>query len=61
MRASSTINADYGKLVNSQDDSNIVFLLDPEKIFDPVQFVYANKSLLLFRLFEREMRNFATD
>ena len=55
----STLHNDYARLVNSQDHSNIIFLLEPEKVFDPMQVVYANKALLLHRIFEREIQGFA--
>ena len=57
----STIHFDYARLVNFQDHSNIIFLLEPEKIFDPMQVVYANKALLLHRIFEREIQGFASE
>ena len=47
--------------MNSKDNSNIVFVLEPQKVFDNMPQVYANKSLVLFRLFEREMRSMAND
>lgn len=49
---------DYAKLVDSKEHSNIKFLLDPVKQGAPDQIVYANKSLVLFRLFEREIREY---
>ena len=57
----STIHSDYARLVNSQEHSNITFLLEPEKIFDPMQVVYANKALLLHRIFEKEIQGFASE
>ena len=57
--STSTINSDYAKLVDSLDHSNISFVLDPEMPNGCEQIVYANKSLVLFRLFEREVRSYS--
>ena len=57
----SSLLEDYAKLVDSKDHSNIKFLLDPIKQGGPEQVVHANKSLVLFRLFEREVREYCQD
>ena len=52
---------DYAKLVDSREHSNIKFVLDSERPGMTEQVVYANKSLVLFRLFEREVREYCQD
>lgn len=53
---------DYAKLVDSKDHSNIKFTLDdPSKLTAEGPVIYANKSLVLFRLFEREVRDYCSD
>lgn len=57
----STLYEDYAKLVDTKEHSNIRFQLDPVTPGGPDQFVYANKSLVLFRLFEREVREYSQE
>ncbi len=53
--------ADYAKLIDSKEHSNIKFMLDPSVPGASEQIIYANKSLVLFRLFEREVREYCQD
>ena len=52
---------DYAKLVNSKEHSNLKFLIDGTTPGAPAQVIHANKSLVLFRLFEREVREYCQD
>ena len=47
--------------MDSQEHSNIRFQLDPVRLGECEQIVYANKALVLFRLFEREVREYCQD
>ena len=60
-RQGSTLLDDYVQLVDKKEHSNIVFLLDPIVEGGQQQAVHANKSLVLFRLFEREIREYGSD
>ena len=60
-RQGSTLLEDYVQLVDKKEHSNIVFLLDPIVEGGQQQAVHANKSLVLFRLFEREIREYGSD
>ena len=59
--SASSLLEDYAKLIDSRDHSSIKFMLDPERPGLPEQIVQANKSLVLFRLFEREVREYCSD
>ena len=52
---------DYAKLIDSREHSNIRFSLDATTPGASEQIVHANKSLVLFRLFEREVRDYCSD
>ena len=60
MLARSTITNDFASLVDQQEYSDIVFLLDSSDIIqNSFVSVYANRSLVLHRIYEKESREIA--